>query len=174
MDDINEKILELFPCKEPYRFIDQIVSVDENRIVGIYRFTGNEFFFEGHFPGFPAVPGAILTEVAAQIGLLAFGMFLLSGDLKWTEEMVQADTVQIKDSMQNGLLRNLFFLVSSAMDYKKVVQPGDEIVVISEKIFFRLGKLKCKVKIETPEKKLVASGIISGMVNNEQLWQIEL
>ena len=48
------------------------------KLVGAYRFREDEFFYRGHFPGRPITPGVILIETMAQIGVVAFGMYLLA------------------------------------------------------------------------------------------------
>ena len=74
-----DKIVEIFPIASPYRFIDAIDAVSGLGIQGHYTFREDEYFYKGHFPGMPVTPGAILAECMAQIGLLAFGMYLLEG-----------------------------------------------------------------------------------------------
>ena len=48
--------------------MDEIVSCDDESSVSIRTFTENDFFFQGHFPGYPVVPGVILVETMAQAG----------------------------------------------------------------------------------------------------------
>ena len=61
--DLEEakKILDLMPYAEPFRFIDEISSVNEEGITGFYTFQSHSDFYKGHFPGFPLTPGVILT-----------------------------------------------------------------------------------------------------------------
>lgn len=162
--DIIDIILENFPCRKPYKYIDEIVSVDDNHIIGSYTYKKSEYFFKGHFPGFPVVPGAILTETAAQIGLLAFGMFLMAKDVD-KEELKK--TIKSFESQPLELTNMLFFLVSSNLDYRKVVKPSECVLVRADKMFFRFGKLKCKILMYTPNNILIAKGIISGMTNSK-------
>ena len=73
-----EEILELVPQQTPFRFIDNILSINEDQIVGQYTFKQDESFYAGHFPGNPVTPGVILLETMAQTGVVAFGLYLLS------------------------------------------------------------------------------------------------
>ena len=68
-----EEVLELLPQQEPFRFIDEILEVDEDHIVARYRFRPDADFYRGHFPGDPITPGVILLESLAQVGVVALG-----------------------------------------------------------------------------------------------------
>ncbi|MDR2094103.1 MAG: 3-hydroxyacyl-ACP dehydratase FabZ [Treponema sp.] len=63
-DDIGA----LLPHREPFLFVDEIISADEKLIRARHVFSEREFFFKGHFPLYPVVPGVILIETMAQSG----------------------------------------------------------------------------------------------------------
>ncbi|MDR1970318.1 MAG: 3-hydroxyacyl-ACP dehydratase FabZ [Treponema sp.] len=64
---MNE-IESLLPHRKPFLFVDRIISADKERICARHVFTAEEFFFPGHFPQYPVVPGVILVETMAQSG----------------------------------------------------------------------------------------------------------
>ena len=58
----------MIPHRDPFKFVDRIISADKEKIVAERTFTDKEFFFKGHFPQYPVVPGVILIETMAQAG----------------------------------------------------------------------------------------------------------
>ena len=139
----KEQIIPKLPYSKPFLFVDEIVHIDVNGVEGTYTFDENLDFYKGHFKDYPVTPGVILTEVMAQIGLVCLGIFLLD------------DTFNSSTSIA---------LTSSEIEFLKPVFPKEKVTVISEKIYFRFGKLKCKVLLKNQNGEVVCSGIITGMI----------
>jgi 3-hydroxyacyl-[acyl-carrier-protein] dehydratase len=139
----KEEIIPKLPYSKPFLFVDEIIRVDENGVEGTFTFDEKLDFYAGHFKDNPITPGVILTEVMAQIGLVCFGIFLLN------------DTFNTDTSIA---------LTSTEIHFLKPVYPKEKVTVISEKIYFRFGKLKCKVSMKNEKEEVVCSGIIAGMV----------
>ena len=139
----KEEIIPKLPYSKPFLFVDEIIRVDENGVEGTFTFDEKLDFYAGHFKDNPVTPGVILTEVMAQIGLVCFGIFLLN------------DTCNIETSIA---------LTSTEIHFLKPVYPKEKVTVISEKIYFRFGKLKCKVSMKNEKEEVVCSGIIAGMI----------
>lgn len=69
--DINE-IMKVIPHRYPFLLIDGILELDPGkRAVGIKNVTINEPYFQGHFPGYPVMPGVLIIEAIAQVGAVA-------------------------------------------------------------------------------------------------------
>lgn len=137
------EILKKLPYTTPFLFVDDLVSIDENGVTGTFTFKEDLDFYKGHFKNNPITPGVILTETIAQIGLVCLGIFLVGNDL--TEES------------QIGL-------TSTDIEFLKPVFPGEKVTVISEKIYFRFNKLKCKVKMLNEKLEIVCEGTIAGII----------
>lgn len=138
-----ETILEHLPYSHPFLFVDQLLEVSNDGVRGTYTFSEDHGFYAGHLKDHPVTPGAILTECCAQIGLVCLGIYLVDG--------------RTKDSK--------VAMSSSEMEFYQPVFPGERVEVISEKVYFRFGKLKCKVKMYNRHGKLICKGLISGMIN---------
>ncbi len=65
-----EQIKELLPHREPFLFVDQVTRIDENTVEAFRDIRPDEYFFAGHFPGFPVLPGVLMVEAIAQVGIL--------------------------------------------------------------------------------------------------------
>lgn len=104
---VTKDIEALLPHRAPFLFVDEIVSADEKSSVSVHAFTENEFFFKGHFPQYPVVPGVILIETMAQAGgaALSYQKVLPEGSLfflgtvdkvKFRRQVRPGDTVRIE------------------------------------------------------------------------------
>src|SRR5437764_9796620 len=63
------QIQAILPHRYPFLLIDRVIEIErKQRIVAIKNITANEPFFQGHFPGYPIVPGVLMVEAMAQAG----------------------------------------------------------------------------------------------------------
>jgi 3-hydroxyacyl-[acyl-carrier-protein] dehydratase len=143
------RVLAAVPQQEPFRFIDEILELDADHIVGAYRFREDEPFYRGHFPGHPITPGVILVEAMAQTGVVAFGLYLV---------MEQGREEELK----RGNVTTLFTVIE-VMEFAGMVSPGERVIIRGEKVYFRKGNLKAKVSMERENGESVASGVLAGM-----------
>ncbi|MBB2950365.1 MULTISPECIES: 3-hydroxyacyl-ACP dehydratase FabZ family protein [Sphingobacterium] len=138
-------IIAKLPYTKPFLFVDELLHIDENGSMGTYTFDENLDFYKGHFKEKPVTPGVILTETMAQIGLVCLGIYLLNNELKNTS----------------------IAFTSVEMQFLKPVYPNEKVTVISQKIYFRFGKLKCNISMKNEAEQIVSQGIFSGMLTTE-------
>lgn len=123
--------IELLPHRDPFLFVDRIVSADETGALGEYTFTlEKNDFFKGHFPDFPVVPGVVLVEAMAQVsGAAIVARNILGGkDKEATFLLAAVDEVR----------------------FRRPVRPGDKLVTVvtNIKVGSKLGAFSLKGYVE--------------------------
>ena len=103
--DITQ-IEKALPHKFPFLFVDKIIELSDNHVVGIKNVTFNEHFFQGHFPGNPVMPGVLQIEALAQTG----GILALNN----IHDRENYDT---------------YFLKIDKVRFKQLVRPGDTLIL---------------------------------------------
>jgi 3-hydroxyacyl-[acyl-carrier-protein] dehydratase len=140
------RVLELLPQQEPFRFVDEILEVDEDHIVARTTFRPDADFYRGHFPGNPITPGVLLIEAMAQTGVVALGIYLVARE-KGAEEVRRVLTV----------------FTDVTAEFSGVVRPGDTVTIRARKVFFRRMKLRAEVEMRSADGTLVATATVAGM-----------
>lgn len=109
------------PHRAPMLLIDEVEAFTASRLVASKAFRADEFFFAGHYPGEPIVPGVILCEAAMQAGAILLSQFELSGlpvvtrmnDVRFRKIVRPGDTLRIEVELTERLA-NAFFLKAKA------------------------------------------------------------
>ncbi len=123
----KEDIKEIIPLREPFLFIDQINEVIPGQYVSATKkVNGDEYYFKGHFPGKPVMPGVIIVEAMAQVG----GVMMLASD------------------ENRGKLA--YFMAADNLKFRKTVVPGDQLVLEVEagKIRARTGQVRGRALVD--------------------------
>ena len=150
---MHEEIIQLLPYKSSFLFVDHISAISTEGITAEYTLRENAFFYEDHFINNPVTPGAIITEIMAQCGLVAFGIFLLKDE-------------QDKMKMQEG---DFFHLLTTVeISFLKMVLPSEKVKVNSKKIYFRFNKLKCFVEMKDQHGVTIAKGNFAGIIQQTE------
>lgn len=140
------EVLELLPQQEPFRFVDEILEVDEDHIVAQYRFREDADFYRGHFPGDPITPGVILLESLAQVGVVSLGIYIYA--LQYGREEVK---------------KRIALFTDASIDFSGIVKPGERVTVTAKKMFFRRNKLRSEASMALDDGTVVCAGTISGL-----------
>jgi 3-hydroxyacyl-[acyl-carrier-protein] dehydratase len=101
-----DAIKSAIPHREPFLLVDEVVEQSEDRIVCRKQFTGDEFWFQGHYPDFPLTPGVLLCESAMQAGAVLLAHLLADSP----------ESVPVVSRMNN-------------VKFKAMVRPGDTITL---------------------------------------------
>ena len=126
----REAILAAIPHRDPFLLLDEIVEQSDSRIVCRKHFSGEEYFFAGHYPQFPLVPGVILCEAAMQAGAVLLARFVepaaggvpvatRMNDVRFKQMVRPGDTIEIEVEL-NERLANAFFLTAKVTSGGKV------------------------------------------------------
>lgn len=142
--DMRSRVLDILPQKPPFRFVDELVELTEDHVVGRYRFKNDEYFYAGHFPGNPTTPGVILVESMAQISVVALGIYLT---------LLEGQAVEDR----------LTLFTECEIEFSAVVLPGSLVTVHGEKIYNRKGKLKSQARLVLEDGTVAASGFLAGV-----------
>ena len=105
----REVIEEIIPHRDPFLFLDEVLELEPGvRVVARMRVRGDEWFFPGHFPGRPIMPGVIMVEALAQAGAVA------------------------ALSLEENRGKLALFAGIDDVRFKRIVEPGDELTLTCE------------------------------------------
>ncbi|MDD5072365.1 MAG: bifunctional UDP-3-O-[3-hydroxymyristoyl] N-acetylglucosamine deacetylase/3-hydroxyacyl-ACP dehydratase [Candidatus Omnitrophica bacterium] len=131
--DIND-IKKILPHRYPFLLVDRVIELeDDKRAVGIKNVTMNEFYFPGHFPNMPIMPGVLIMEALAQVA----GVMMLN--------------------KRENLGKYAFFMSMDKVKFRKAVVPGDQLVLETEVLKLRSKTVQVKA-VASVDGKIVAEG----------------
>ena len=130
----KEEIKSIIPQREPFLMIDEVESLVPGESAIAYKYVNEEeWYFKGHFPGNPIMPGVLITESLAQTGAMAIL------------------------SLEENKGKNALFGGIDKLKFKKIVVPGDKLK-LEVKIIKRKGPIGVGEAIATVDGKTVAKG----------------
>ena len=121
------EIMKILPHRYPFLLVDKIVYLEKGKkAIGIKNVTINDYFFQGHFPDRPIMPGVLIIEVMAQVG----GVLMLS------------------PPENRGKLA--YFMAADNIKFRRTVEPGDQLVieVVVGKVKSKTGQVHTKAFVE--------------------------
>ncbi len=132
------QIQGILPHRYPFLLIDRVVEIErKTRIVALKNVTVNEPFFQGHFPGYPIMPGVLIVEAIAQAG----------ASLLLTELSDRGDKLT-------------FFTGIEKAKFRRPVVPGDQLRIEVKVIVWRMTAVKMQGTV-TVDGKTVCEAVVS-------------
>lgn len=140
--DVNQ-IQKILPHRQPFLFVDKIMEINEDGIVGVKNVSMNEEFFKGHFPEAPVFPGVLQIEAMAQVG----GIFALSkvpdpenyltffmsiDKVKFKNQVIPGDTIVFKLSLVTPIRRGIVHMRGEAFVREKQVMEAEMMALLSK------------------------------------------
>jgi len=141
--DINQ-ITSMLPHRSPFLLIDKILELSDTHVVGLKNVTINEWFFQGHFPGNPVMPGVLLIEAMAQAGGILilntvpdpenyWTYFMKISDARFKQKVIPGDTVIFNLKLITPIRRGICHMRGEAIVGDKVVMESEMLAQIVKK-----------------------------------------
>jgi 3-hydroxyacyl-[acyl-carrier-protein] dehydratase len=140
-------IQKLLPHRYPFLMVDSVVEVEPlKRIVGLKNVTINEYYFQGHFPGKPVMPGVLIIEAMAQTG----GLLCL---------------LEIPDRDK----KLLYFVAMDGARFRRPVVPGDQLRIEMNLVFWRRDFCKLQGIVTVEGQRCAEATLMCRMVDRDAL-----
>ncbi|MFH1857454.1 MAG: UDP-3-O-acyl-N-acetylglucosamine deacetylase [Candidatus Omnitrophota bacterium] len=137
-----ETIQRIIPHREPFLFVDKILTLEPGRrAVGVKYLSKEADFFKGHFPNRPIMPGVLIVEAMAQVG----GVLVLN--------------------TQANLGKYSYFLAMDKVKFRKVVYPGDELLLEVEMVRSRTNSGLVHAKAYVKHKLVAEANLLFALID---------
>jgi len=136
IDDIKA----LLPHREPFLFLDGVERIDDNSVEAYRDVRPDEFFFRGHFPGNPVLPGVLMVEAIAQAGILVV-------------------LARLGGRGENATL----FVAIERVRFRRVVRPGERLRLVARVVGEKAGMYRIEGKAlvgDEPACEAVVTGAL--------------
>lgn len=130
----SQEIQKIIPHRYPFLLVDRILELEEGkRAVGLKNVSGNEPFFQGHFPGYPVMPGVLIMEALAQVGAVVLlklpeyaghiALFAGLEEVRFRKQVIPGDQLRLEVELQK-LKRGIGVALGKAYVGESIVAEG--------------------------------------------------
>ena len=142
----TDEIKAILPHREPFLLVDEVLELDDHeRIVALKRVRAEEYFFKGHFPGAPVMPGVLIVEALAQAGAI-----LLLREIPDRESKL------------------VFFVGIDRARFRQPVLPGDDLRLEVVPLSWRTSLAKMEGKAYVGDKLAAEAVLFASVVDRER------
>ncbi|MFH0925841.1 MAG: 3-hydroxyacyl-ACP dehydratase FabZ [bacterium] len=131
---MNKEIFEAIPHRDPYLFVDKILTLHENIISAVKELTGKEDFFKGHYPGRPIMPGALACEAIFQTGAILLSQ--KNKEITGVPVVTRVNNVRFKKMITPPTLitmeAEIIHTIANVYFFKGKVTAGEKVCVSCE------------------------------------------
>jgi 3-hydroxyacyl-[acyl-carrier-protein] dehydratase len=138
----TEQIKKIIPHREPFLFVDEVLDISDAKITARRTVRADEYYFKGHFPAEPIMPGVLMVEAIAQTG----GILIMR---------------KHKDSLP------LFMSIDKAR-FRKIVRPGDTLVIEVRLLHERGAVVKLEGVARVKDDIVCEATIMAGIMPGER------
>jgi len=142
----HAELMQRIPQQEPFRFVDEILEIKEDYVLGRYRWNPDADFYRGHFPGDPVTPGVLLVESMAQCGVVPLAVYLTYLEMA-DDEAAKFQTI----------------FTEANIEFSGIVRPGEVVTTETRRVYWRRRKLKAEVEMKREDGTVVCSGELAGI-----------
>ncbi len=131
---VTQEVLDSIPQRDPFLFVDKVISREQNSIICQKHLTGEEDFFRGHFPGNPIMPGVLLQEAVFQTGALlmsklnskaeGLGVVTRVEKAKFKKFAAPGDTLEIEVTLKESI-SNAYYMSGKIKVSSKTIMTID-------------------------------------------------
>jgi UDP-3-O-[3-hydroxymyristoyl] N-acetylglucosamine deacetylase/3-hydroxyacyl-[acyl-carrier-protein] dehydratase len=141
--DVNQ-VASMLPHRYPFLLVDKIIELGESHVVGVKNVTMNEWFFQGHFPNNPVMPGVLMIEAMAQTGGILvlstvpdpenyWTYFMKINEARFKQKVMPGDTLVFHLSLISPIRRGICHMKGEAIVGDKVVMEAEMMAQIVKK-----------------------------------------
>ncbi|MFM2156981.1 MAG: hypothetical protein RL516_1730 [Bacteroidota bacterium] len=141
--DVNQ-VASMLPHRYPFLLVDKIIELGESHVVGVKNVTMNEWFFQGHFPNNPVMPGVLMIEAMAQTGGILvlstvpdpenyWTYFMKINEARFKQKVMPGDTLVFHLSLITPIRRGICHMKGEAIVGDKVVMEAEMMAQIVKK-----------------------------------------